>query len=73
MERNMSRITVNQDKVLEIKRQEVLNKRSAAYKTESDPLKIEAEYDAMKNGTTPDYSKWVAKVSEIKSRYPFPN
>ena len=66
------KIIVNPDKVLEIKRQEILNARSSAYKTESDPLKIEAEFDAMKNGTAPDYSKWIAKVSEIKARYPFP-
>lgn len=66
------KITVNQDKVLEIKRNEALNNRSNAYKTESDPLKIEAEYDAMKNGTDPDYTKWMAKVAEIKARYPFP-
>lgn len=44
--------------------------RSAAYRLESDPLKIEAEYDALITCTGPDYSLWVAKVAEIKNRYP---
>ncbi|HEJ1886681.1 TPA: hypothetical protein SLV55_002402, partial [Pseudomonas aeruginosa] len=39
---------------------------------ESDPLKTEAEFDAIKAGTEPDYSAWVAKVEEIKARYPLP-
>lgn len=66
------KITVNQDKVLEIKRNEALNNRAAAYTSESDPLKIEADYDALKNGEAPDYTKWMEKVAEIKARYPFP-
>lgn len=66
------KITVNQNKVLEIKRQEAILNRSNAYASESDPLKIEAEYDAMKNGTEADYTKWLEKVIEIKARYPFP-
>ena len=55
-----------------MKRQEVFLNRSQAYLKESDPLKVEAEYDAMKNGTEPDYTKWMEKVAEIKARYPFP-
>jgi len=66
------KITVNQDKVLEIKRNEALNNRSSAYTSESDPLKIEADYDALKTGVAPDYTKWMEKVAEIKARYPFP-
>lgn len=46
-------------------------KRLSAYKVESDPLKNEAEYDAIVNGTEPDYTAWLAKVAEIKLRYPF--
>lgn len=46
--------------------------RQAAYRSETDPLKFEAEYDAMIAGTTPDYSVWIAKVAEIKGRYPLP-
>lgn len=46
--------------------------RLAAYRIESDPLKIEAEHDAIVNGGGPDYSAWLAKVAEIKERYPFP-
>ena len=66
------KITINQEKLLELKRQEVLNNRSSAYKTESDPLKIEAEFDALKNNTDPDYTQWINKVNEIKARFPFP-
>lgn len=46
--------------------------RLAAYRLESDPLKIEADYDAQISGTVPDYSSWIAKVQEIKARYPLP-
>ncbi|HCF0203421.1 TPA: hypothetical protein NH783_005597 [Pseudomonas aeruginosa] len=46
--------------------------RANAYRLESDPLKTEAEFDAIKAGTEPDYSAWVAKVEEIKARYPLP-
>ena len=66
------KITINKEKLNEMKRQEVLSNRSQAYIKESDPLKIEAEYDAMKNGIDPDYTKWMEKVAEIKARYPFP-
>ncbi|MBN0245191.1 hypothetical protein JTM51_34205, partial [Pseudomonas aeruginosa] len=44
--------------------------RADAYRLESDPLKTEAEFDAIKAGTEPDYSAWIAKVEEIKARYP---
>ncbi|HCF5712311.1 hypothetical protein RBU14_01120 [Pseudomonas aeruginosa] len=47
--------------------------RANAYRLESDPLKTEAEFDAIKAGTEPDYSAWVAKVEEIKARYPLPD
>lgn len=53
-------------------RDAVLAIRQAAYRMESDPLKIEAEHDAIVAGTAPDYSAWLAKVGEIKSRYPLP-
>ncbi|HCF5874999.1 hypothetical protein ACM71I_26345 [Pseudomonas aeruginosa] len=46
--------------------------RADAYRLESDPLKTEAEFDAIKAGVEPDYSAWVAKVEEIKARYPLP-
>lgn len=51
---------------------DVVSNRLAAYRAESDPLKVEAEYDAMLNGTEPDYTLWMAKVEEIKLRFPFP-
>lgn len=46
--------------------------RRRAYVAESDPLKNEADYDALVNGTTPDYTAWMAAVAEIKARYPLP-
>ncbi|EOZ2997187.1 TPA: hypothetical protein SL809_000113 [Pseudomonas aeruginosa] len=46
--------------------------RANAYRLESDPLKTEAEFDAIKAGTEPDYSAWIAKVEEIKARFPLP-
>ncbi|KXE89688.1 hypothetical protein HMPREF2947_11240 [Pseudomonas aeruginosa] len=47
-------------------------KRLLAYREESDPLKTEAEFDAIKAGAEPDYGGWITKVEEIKSRYPMP-
>ncbi|MBV5796192.1 hypothetical protein KUT57_06480 [Pseudomonas aeruginosa] len=46
--------------------------RANAYRLESDPLKTEAEFDAIKAGVEPDYSAWIAKVEEIKARYKLP-
>lgn len=46
--------------------------RLGAYKRESDFLKTEAEFDAIKNKKTPDYTKWINKVEEIKTRFPKP-
>ncbi len=46
--------------------------RANAYRLESDPLKTEAEFDAIKAGTEPDYRAWVAKVEEIRVRFPLP-
>jgi hypothetical protein len=47
-------------------------KRRAAYAAESDPIKNEAEYDAIMAGTEPYYTAWLAKVAEIKLKYPLP-
>lgn len=66
------KITINKDKLNENEKTRSFLNRSQAYLKESDPLKVEAEYDAMKNGTDPDYTKWMEKVAEIKARYPFP-
>lgn len=55
----------------ELTKEEVKYLRKIAYIKESDFLKIEAEFDAIKLKKKPDYSKWVAKVEEIKLRYPF--
>ncbi|EPQ3733112.1 hypothetical protein MKF57_005971, partial [Pseudomonas aeruginosa] len=43
-----------------------------AYRTESDPLRLEAEFDAIAAGTEPDLAAWVAAVQAIKARYPLP-
>lgn len=39
------------------------------YEKEADFLKIEAEYDAIINGTQPDYTKWIKKVKELKQKF----
>lgn len=52
--------------------EQVQSLRRAAYAAESDPLKNEADYDALINGTAPDYTAWVAAVADIKARYPLP-
>ncbi|NVZ91305.1 hypothetical protein HX813_24025 [Pseudomonas yamanorum] len=46
--------------------------RRAAYLAESDPLKLEADYDALSQGLEPDYTAWLASVAAIKARYPLP-
>lgn len=43
-------------------------KREAAYKAESDPLYMEAQFD----GTPESLQIWRDKVAEIKTRYPAP-
>lgn len=63
---------INPVKTAEQLLEECLLYRSAAYKNESDPLKIEAEYNAISSGKSPDYTLWIAKVEEIKQRYPKP-
>lgn len=45
-----------------------LEKRQAAYKAESDPLYMEAQFD----DTPETLQKWRDKVAEIKARYPLP-
>lgn len=52
--------------------EQVTRRRRAAYVAESDPLKTEAEYDAMINDAEPDYTAWLAAVAAIKERYPLP-
>jgi len=49
-----------------------LYQRKQAYASESDPLFLAAQYDAVM-GTDPDglsMAVWCAKVTEIKNRYP---
>ncbi|MFL4167564.1 hypothetical protein, partial [Pseudomonas aeruginosa] len=51
---------------------EVQELRRQAYRDEADPLRLEAEYDAIATGTEPDLSAWVEAVKAIKERYPLP-
>ena len=50
----------------------VLASRRAAYLVESDPLRLEADYDALSQGLEPDYAGWLASVAAIKARFPLP-
>ncbi|MBA1294226.1 hypothetical protein G7025_12715 [Pseudomonas lurida] len=50
----------------------VLSNRRAAYLSESDPLRLEADYDALSQGRAPDYTAWLASVAAIKARFPLP-
>ncbi|ASA32999.1 TPA: hypothetical protein JIR03_17890 [Acinetobacter baumannii] len=53
-------------------REAIRAQRRQAYRAESDPLRMEAEYDAFAAGTEPDLAAWVAAVQAIKARYPLP-
>lgn len=76
----MSSIDFSQMKTIEQLRTEakqaeldsILKARKSAYASESDPIRLEADYDAMSQGFTPDYTKWFASVSAIKARFPLP-
>jgi len=48
---------------------EIVSNRLTAYKTESDPLYMEAQFD----GTPESFNVWKDKVTEIKARYPLPD
>ncbi|MFL1415329.1 hypothetical protein ACI77M_03675 [Pseudomonas fildesensis] len=50
----------------------VLASRRAAYLSESDPLRLEADYDALSRSLEPDYTAWLASVAAIKERFPLP-
>lgn len=52
--------------------EQVMMQRRFAYVQETDPLKNEADYNALITGEPPDYTVWVEKVGEIRARYPFP-
>ena len=63
---------IEQEIPLEERIAQVQAQRLAAYRAESDQLKLQAEFDALKAGTQPDYSLWIAAVEAIKQRYPLP-
>lgn len=50
----------------------VLARRAEAYRLESYPIKTEVEFDSIRAGVETDYAAWLAKVEEIKARYPLP-
>lgn len=52
--------------------EQVQDMRRRAYAAESDPIKNEADYDALVSDTAPDYTAWIAAVEAIKARYPLP-
>lgn len=55
-----------------VSRDATLASRRTAYQSESDPLRLEADYDALSQGHEPDYTAWLASVAAIKARYPLP-
>ena len=60
---NISQI---EDEIALIMREDILLSRSNAYKSESDPLYMEWQFDQ----TTESEQAWRDKVEEIKLRYP---
>ena len=44
--------------------------RQKAYKKDTDGLKLDADFNAIVNNTTPDYSVWVAAKQKIRNNYP---
>ncbi|MFS1893154.1 hypothetical protein [Vibrio lentus] len=65
-EEAMTCLSVEQEKQ---QLEEVMNKRKAAYRNESDPLFMEWQFD----GTSESEALWKRKVEEIKARYPLPS
>lgn len=55
-----------------VKMETALASRRASYLSESDPLRLEADYDALSQGREPDYAAWLASVAAIKERFPLP-
>ncbi|EMB5660425.1 TPA: hypothetical protein NIH70_004754 [Pseudomonas aeruginosa] len=53
-------------------REAIRAQRRQAYRDEADPLRLEAEFDAIAAGTEPDLAAWVEAVQAIKARYPLP-
>ncbi|MDE8660779.1 hypothetical protein PUL39_030525 [Pseudomonas aeruginosa] len=53
-------------------REAIRAQRRQAYRDEADPLRLEAEYDAIATGTELDLSACVEAVKAIKERYPLP-
>ncbi len=53
-------------------REEIIELRQQAYKEESDPLYLNAQFDVMSGRKTPEeaYQPWLEKVAEIKERFP---
>ena len=50
----------------------ILATRRAAYLSESDPLRLEADYDGLSQRNAPDYTAWLGSVVDIKKRFPLP-
>ncbi|ENM6374630.1 hypothetical protein [Vibrio parahaemolyticus] len=54
-------------------KEEIIQLRQQAYREESDPLYLNAQFDVMSGRKTSEeaYQPWLEKVAEIKERYPF--
>lgn len=74
LDNNIWRIKNNSDKYYE-EIDRIKAKRRSDYTREADPLKNEYDYDLIANPSNAEAKKhkWIAKVKEIKARYPFPS
>lgn len=61
----MSLIKVNNEKVKEIKNEEMRLKRIEAFKNEADPLFFKVQRGEL------TLEQWQAKVDEIRQRFPY--
>lgn len=50
----------------------IRGERGQAYMLESEPLKLEAEADAIESATALDYEPWLAARAAIRERLPLP-
>jgi hypothetical protein len=62
----MGLIKIDQEKLRAFQREKAVKARERAYIKEADPLKNRAD----RGDTT--HEEWLAKIEEIKARYPYP-
>lgn len=61
----MSLIKINNEKLIEIKKQQIQMSRAYAFKNEADPL-----FFKVQRGEA-TIEQWQAKVEEIRARFPY--